>query len=282
MIAICLGIAAALAWGLHDFFVRTVSQNSGIFASIITVFGTGVVILGACVVAFGNPVIMTPLSYQLSIASRISFAIAGVAVYMAFAIGPVSLVAPIFGAYPILSVGWAAVSGTPVSGLQWLAVLTVVAGVAGIAALSSDTNHAASRTKAIFWAATAAIGFAATFAFSQAAVVVGDELTSMLTTRIVAFGCVLALALAAHQPVKPKRAQIPLLVGMGWLDMLALGFVAIAGLWPHQEYAAVTSSVFGIVTVILAWAILKEPMRPAHWICVCLTFIGILALGALP
>jgi drug/metabolite transporter (DMT)-like permease len=128
MIAICLGIAAALAWGLHDFFVRTVSQNSGIFASIITVFGTGVVILGACVVAFGNPVIMTPLSYQLSIASRISSA--GVAVYMAFAIGPVSLVAPIFGAYPILSVGWAAVSGTPVSGLQWLAVLTVVAGVA--------------------------------------------------------------------------------------------------------------------------------------------------------
>ena len=200
---------------------------------------------------------------------------------MAFSIGPVSLVAPIFGAYPILSVGWAAVSGTPVSGLQWLAVLTVVAGVAGIAALSSDTNHAASRTKAIFWAATAAIGFAATFAFSQAAVVVGDELTSMLTTRIVAFGCVLALALAAHQPVKPKRAQIPLLVGMGWLDMLALGFVAIAGLWPHQEYAAVTSSVFGIVTVILAWAILKEPMRPAHWICVCLTFIGILALGVL-
>jgi drug/metabolite transporter (DMT)-like permease len=66
------------------------------------------------------------------------------------------------------------------------------------------------------------------------------------------------------------------------LDTLALGFVSIAGLWPHQEYAAVTSSVFGIVTVILAWAILKEPMRPAHWICVCLTFIGILALGALP
>ena len=281
MIAICLGITAALGWGLHDFFVRTVSQSSGIFASITTVFGTGVVILCAGAFAFGNPIIMTGLSYQLSVASGVSFAIAGVAVYLAFAIGPVSLVAPILGAYPVLSVGWATVSGTPVSGLQWLAVLAVFAGVAGIATVSSNTEHSADRTKAILWATTATTGFAATFAFGQAAVAVGDEVISMLITRIVAFGCVLALALIAHQPVKPNRAQVPLLVGMGWLDTMALGFVTIAGLWPHQEYASVTSSVFGMVTVILAWAILKEPMRPAHWACVSLTFTGILALGIL-
>ena len=281
MIALCLGIGAALAWGLHDFCVRSVSQSSGVFASILTVFASGIVILIGVAVLFGDPKLMSAQCYQLSIASGLSFAVGGVALYIAFTIGPVRLVAPIIGAYPILLVGWTAASGTPVSVIQWIAILTILIGVGGVAALSDDGTQSPHHRKAVIWALTATVGFAATFGFGQAAVAVGDEALSMLITRTVAFGAVLTVAIIGHQQIKPAKAQVPILIGMGGLDTLAMGCVSLAGLWPHSEYAAVTSSVFGIVTIILAWAFLNEPMTRAHWGFVSLTFLGILGLGLL-
>ena len=198
MIALCLGIGAALAWGLHDFCVRSVSQSSGVFASILTVFASGIVILIGVAVLFGDPKLMSAQCYQLSIASGLSFAVGGVALYIAFTIGPVRLVAPIIGAYPILLVGWTAASGAPVSVIQWIAILTILIGVGGVAALSDDSTQSPHHRKAVIWALTATVGFAATFGFGQAAVAVGDEALSMLITRTVAFGAVLTVAIIGH------------------------------------------------------------------------------------
>lgn len=92
------------------------------------------------------------------------------------------------------------------------------------------------------------MGFAATFGFGQAAVAASNEALSMPITRAVAFAAVLAVCI------------------------LALGCVSLAELWPHSEYASVTSLIFGMITIILAWAFLSEPMTRAHWICVSLTF----------
>ena len=279
MIALCLGICAAFAWGLHDFCVRSVSQSSGIFASLLTVLASGIIVLTGVALMFSNPMGMTALYYQLSIASGLSFAVAAVALYIAFSIGPVRLVAPIIGAYPILSVGWSTAAGVPLSLAQSVAVLSILTGVSGVAILSDNGQKGLDQNKAIIWATTAAAAFAATFGFGQAAVATGDEALSMLITRTVAFSAVLIMAFLGHQKIKPARPQLPLLIGMGGLDTLALGCVSLAGLWPHSEYASVTSSIFGMITVILAWAFLNEPMTRAHWICVSLTFSGVLGLG---
>ena len=105
----------SLCLGLHDFCVRSVSQSSGIFASLLTVLASGIIVLTGVALMFSHPMGMTALYYQLSIASGLSFAVAAVALYIAFSIGPVRLVAPIIGAYPILSVGWSTAAGVPLS-----------------------------------------------------------------------------------------------------------------------------------------------------------------------
>ena len=215
MIALCLGICAAFAWGLHDFCVRSVSQSSGIFASLLTVLASGIIVLTGVALMFSNPMGMTALYYQLSIASGLSFAVAAVALYIAFSIGPVRLVAPIIGAYPILSVGWSTAAGVPLSLAQSVAVLSILTGVSGVAILSDNGQKGLDQNKAIIWATTAAAAFAATFGFGQAAVATGDEALSMLITRTVAFSAVLIMAFLGHQKVKPARAQLPLLIGMG-------------------------------------------------------------------
>ena len=99
------------------------------------------------------------------------------------------------------------------------------------------------------------MGFAATSGFGQAAVATGNEALSMLITRTVAFAARLAVCI------------------------LVLGCVSLAGLWPHSEHASVTSSIFGMITIILAWAFHNEPMTRTHWIYVSLTFLGVLGLG---
>jgi len=66
----------------------------------------------------------------------------------------------------------------------------------------------------------------------------------------------------------------------GLLDVAALGFVLAAGGLPHPEFAAVTSSVFGMVTILLAWRFLGEGMRPVQWIGVGVVFTGIAYLAA--
>jgi drug/metabolite transporter (DMT)-like permease len=44
---------------------------------------------------------------------------------------------------------------------------------------------------------------------------------------------------------------------------------------PHAEFAAVTSSIFGVVTILLAWAFLKERLGALQWGSVAVVFAGI-------
>ncbi len=48
----------------------------------------------------------------------------------------------------------------------------------------------------------------------------------------------------------------------------------------HPEYAAVASSIFGIVTILLAWRFLSEAMKPVQWLGVAVVFLGIATLAA--
>jgi uncharacterized membrane protein len=66
---------------------------------------------------------------------------------------------------------------------------------------------------------------------------------------------------------------------MGVLDATALGLVLLAGGLPHPEFASVASSVFGVVTILLAWAFLRERMTLPQWGGVALIFAGIGYLG---
>ena len=114
-------------------------------------------------------------SLSLALLSGALFGLAALAHYKAFSIGPVRLVAPIIGSYPILSVGWAMLTGTPISVLQWMAVGLVISGV-GYVAISDDKEADWQDPKpAILWSIAAGTGFAITFAVGQAAVAHGGN-----------------------------------------------------------------------------------------------------------
>jgi len=279
MQALILGLIAALAWGFHDLCVRLVSQRASIPAAILTVFLTGALLVLTVAAVMGQVALPTGPALWLACLSGAIFAIGSYGIYRAFAIGPVKLVAPLIGSFPILSVAMASLQGDVATVGQWLAVLVVVGGVACVAILSRDEESGTISTVAILWGVFAAACFALSFAAGQAATQAGAELPVLIATRIAAVATIAAAVLISRSDFRPPLRVMPLLLAMGALDALALALVLFAGNLPNPEFASVSSSLFGLITVILAWALLREGMTRGQWVSVAATFAGIAYLG---
>ena len=288
MQSLLFGLIAALLWGVHDFCVRHLSQRLAAATMLLGSLTAGILVLLVIIAASGARVQVNAKIAGYALASGGFYALACFGLYKAFAIGPVRLVAPICGAYPVLSFALAALMGQPIRFDQWLATFAVVAGIALVARQPEDDADTRSRSVAIAWATLGAAGFALTFAFGQTAVQVagglgtdaGAELPITLMSRLAAMALVGGWVIYSRLPLAPLRPHLPLLGLMGLLDVAALGLVLAAGGLANPEFAAVASSLFGLVTILFAWRFLREQMVALQWSGVGLVFAGIAWLAA--
>jgi uncharacterized membrane protein len=282
MLALGFGLTAALIWAVHDLLARKLAQGSAILPIIATVLVAGIAVLAPVALIAGDWQAMTGPAVAISTVYGLAYAVAGGALYKAFSLAPVRLVSPVIGAFPMLSLLIAAAQGQPVTTADWLAALAIVTGIAIVALAARDDapeGYAAPPAIALGWGALSAIGFAATFALGQEATRQGSELPVLLIGRVTALLAILALALALRKTVRPQRIQTWLLALMGAIDAIALGLVTAAGALPRAEYASVTSSLFGVLTVLLAAWFLRERVRAVQWLGIAAVFSGIAALG---
>jgi drug/metabolite transporter (DMT)-like permease len=184
------------------------------------------------------------------------------------------------GAYPILSFLWAGFTGQSVKWEQWIAVSFVIFGVALVGVLSRSEDGQKSTLAAVLWAILGAFGFASAFAIGHIATQVGSELPVILVSRMAAASGAVVLLLWKVGLRLPDRNTWPFLAVMAVLDTTAHSIVVGAGNLDRPEYAAVAASMFGMITVALAWMFLKEKMTWGQWCGVTLAFasIGYLAL----
>jgi len=282
MLALGFGLTAALIWAVHDLLARKVSQGAALLPIIATVLLSGCAVLAPIALIWGDWSAMTGTSVTISVLYGLAYALAAGALYKAFSLAPVRLVSPVIGSYPMLSLLIAAVQGQPVTLTDFVAVATIVLGITIVATAARDDTpegYAASPAVALGWAALGGVGFAATFALGQEATRQGAELPAMLIGRVVALSAVLVLALGKRAAIRPPRRQVWLLALMGTFDAVALGLVTAAGALPRAEYASVTSSLFGVLTVLLAAWFLREKVRLVQWLGIGAVFSGIAALG---
>lgn len=276
MSALGLGLIAAFCWGLHDITIRYLSRTVPLLAALLLVLAVGALFQIGVVVLYGWGQGLAAQAIWLSLGAGLAFLTASLGLYYAFERGPVRLVAPVIAAYPILSLGFAALEGNPISIGQMLAVLAILAGVALVAALSdTEESQTPAAGPTIALATLSAVGFACTFKLGQMAAEISGELPTTLITRLTALGLVAAIILYKRAPVMPGRSAIIPLAVMGFLDGIALLSVMSAARLPNPEYAAVASSIFGLLTIVLAWAFLHERMRRLQWMGCGIAFAGI-------
>jgi len=288
VLALGMGLLAALAWGVHDLCVRTVSRRADIPACLAGVFTVGLVLMlpfgvwRAIVADPGGTVTIAERSMSLwsGLGVGVLFALANYALYRAFAAGPVRLVAPITAAYPVVTVGLAALAGQSVSVASWLAIAVVIVGIALVASGTPAGEAAFSRRVVIGWAAAAAIGYALTFSSGQHLSASGDPFLVLVVTRAVALLTVGLFMLGTGGLRLPPRDTWPLIVLMAAMDVLALGMVFGAGVLPDAAFATVTASMFGVVTIVLARLVFEELLVPRQWFGVLVAFAAIGWLAA--
>jgi drug/metabolite transporter (DMT)-like permease len=279
-----LGLVAALSWGLNDFLARFPARAVGPIPTVFVVTFAGCLFLSAWLVMSGDIVRISWPQLWLPAASGIFFALATLSLFAAFAIGPISLVAPIAGTYPALSMIFAMAQGTRPSVMQWIAIVAVMAGAAIVSRSGStyeDSGHIPTgKLKTILaLAVCASLGSAVAQTSGQAAVPIFGDVTAVWLSRIFGLITISAIYLFQRPRVELPPAWLPLLGLMGGLDVAALGSIFAAGNLPDPAFAVVVSSAFSAVTIILAWAILKEPIAPIQLLGMALVFGGVAGLA---
>ena len=143
---------------------------------------------------------------------------------------------------------------------------------------AKETAHL---SKGVGWALLAALGFGVLFWFLGFYVVpaVGPAI-SVWVIRLTAFSVLAIAAIPAGQILKlPIGGVWWLLAAVGFLDTAA--FVANnAGLHTGQvSVVSVLASLYGAVTVLLAWIFLREKLERTQWLGIVLIFAGIVLVS---
>lgn len=283
MLALGLGLTAALIWAVHDLLARKLSQGAALLPIVLLVLASGSAVLLVPALAWGEWARITPQAGLLAAAAGLAFAVAIGSLYRAFSIAPARIVSPIIGAYPVMSLAIAAAQGRPVTTVDWLAVTAVVAGIAIVSIRRDDrvapSHPAALPLPAMGWSFLSACAFSATFAFGQEAARQAADLPAILITRVVATSIIAALFVRLLSSARSLQGNWGVIAAMGAADAVALSLVTAAGGLPQAEYASVSASLFGVGTILLASVFLNERLHPLQWAGVVTVFAGIATLS---
>ena len=307
-LAIILGLTGALCWGGADFAARFASRRVGAYRTLFFMQFFGFIALSIYLKfrgGFFDGIARGLHPWALAALAGVINMIASLSLYYSFQIGVMSIVAPVSSAYPALTVALAIASGERITAMRGAGLAVTLVGVILAAttftqaaspvnansvnespAKESATKIPAAKetahlSKGVGWALLAALGFGVLFWFLGFYVVpaVGPTI-SVWVIRLTSFSVLALAAIPARQSLKlPIGGVWWLLAAVGFLDTAA--FVANnAGLRTGQvSVVSVLASLYGAVTVLLAWIFLREKLERTQWLGIVLIFVGIVLVS---
>ena len=288
-LAITLGLIGAVCWGGADFAARFASRRVGAFRTLFFMQFFGFVVLSAYLKfrgGFFDGIAPGWQPWALAALAGVINMIASLSLYYSFQIGVMSVVAPVSSAYPALTVALAVASGERITVLRGAGLaVTLVGVILAATSFAPDAGHpskeSAHLTKGVGWAILAGLGFGVLFWFLGFYVVpaVGSTV-SVWVIRLTSFSVLALAAFPARQSLKLPSGNVWwMLAAVGFLDTAA--FVANnAGLGTGQvSIVSVLASLYGAVTVLLAWIFLREKLERSQWFGIALIFVGIVLVS---
>lgn len=101
----------------------------------------------------------------------------------------------------------------------------------------------------------------------------------LVASRTASIALVIAiLALTRRRSLRIPRGQLPLMTLIGFLDVGGSGFFAISSLLGRLDFAAVLSSLYPAVTVLLARVILSEQVGRRQWLGIAVALAAIVLI----
>jgi drug/metabolite transporter (DMT)-like permease len=188
------------------------------------------------------------------------------AFYRGLVVGAMSIVAPVSATAAVIPVAVGVATGERPSAIQAVGVALAILGVAAASSEGVGNENGAAtpsitrrrRATGIPLALLAAAGFGAFFVGLDAAANEGEVLWAMLVARIASGSLLVAAALVLRPPLEGGRSQIPALVAIGLLDVSANLLFAVASTLGFVSIVGVLASLYPVITIFLARAVLRE------------------------
>lgn len=274
MAAIALALGASLSWGFADFFGPLKGRTLGAVRTLLYVQASGLVAIAVIVAVRGSG----PADWKslLAVPAAVSGTLGLYAYYRGMAVGAMSVVAPIAGISAVLPVVVGIASGDRPSALK---VVGIGCALVGVYLASREPGRTGPRVAAgVGLALLAALGFGGYFPFMHAAGR-ADFWWASLFFRITSTSVIVATIAARRPTLGIRPADLPLLALVGFGDMFGNLLFAAASSRGLVSIVSVLASLYPVVTVLLARAVLSERVARAQEGGIVLTLAGVVLIS---
>lgn len=281
--AVTFGLLAALCWGFSDFLAKISAEKIGALRTALFLQYVGILFLLLIVIPDLPRLWQFPTEATFTLVLGAVNAAAAFSLFKGFEVGQLSIVSPIASSYPALSTALAILLlNETLSPLQLAGLLAILA---GIILVSFESKHARLRNKKRM---AAGVGYALVaflslgFLFFALKFVVGDlgAFLPVLLVRLMAASVLTGMViLTRKQAHRHGSGYLPFVVVIGVVDTLGnvsynLGIGAGA-----VSVVSTISGLFTAVTILLAFAVLKERLVVHQLFGLLAILVGVSIIG---
>ncbi|MDC1286393.1 DMT family transporter [Gammaproteobacteria bacterium] len=293
MINVLMGAGSAVSLGVADFMASQSSEKIGAPRALAGMLFVSTVVLTVFLVISGKTTDLLDADNArgllLGILHGVTMACALVLFFHAMAIGKLSVVAPIIAAHPVFIVAFAFLAGGSLVLPQLVAIAIVLTGVAlvGSSAHSDDSNTSETKrhtpTKIVVGISlvSSLLYAGAIIALQQASQNLSELPVLWLGRTFGLLTIVLVILCKRQSPLPPSAKWWPFFLLHGFLDSGGMLFILLGTNGTGDDaITAVVASTFPVITVLLAWIILKERMTVIQILGGVSIFAGVATLIA--
>lgn len=279
MAAIALSLLASASWGLADFLAGLKSRRLGVLVVLLWVEISGLVVVLTVIAVSGEPLPDARTLLYAAIAGSAGISALG-AFYRALSVGTMSIVAPISATGVMLPVIVGLASGDEMTLVIGMGMALALAGIL-LASREEveEMEHGGPNRPAVLLALAAAVGFGLYFTFADVAAD-GSVLWLLAVGRMIALPFIAGLLWRTRTAVLPPGADRWQLALIGCADLAATGLYGVATTKGALSVVSVIGSLYPVVTVLLARAVLDERLARGQALGVALALAGVAMVSA--
>jgi drug/metabolite transporter (DMT)-like permease len=267
---VAFALAASITWGAGDFSGGLATRRAQVLSVVFGAHTVGLIMLVALAFVWSEP-FPTTLDLIWGSVAGLAGALGVVAFYQALAVGRMGIVAPIAA---MLSAATPVLFGVLIEGLPGpIQLLGFVLAFIAVG-LISGLGVAKGSTRGLGLALLAGLGFGSFFILISR-VSHGAVFWPLASARLSSVLFLLAVVLFRRQKILPAKSVWPMVFLAGALDVAGNVFFVLATHVGRLDVAAILSSLYPAVTVLLATIILKERVTRLQAIGIVIALVAI-------
>ena len=279
MVGTLLALLASFSWGTSDFIAGIEARRTTSWA-VALVTMTAAAAGGSAVLLAAHPPAPSAGVAVALVAGGVCSGMSAITYYHALRLTRMSITSPILAGAAVLPVVWGLARGEKPSAVAIVGIAVTITGIVVVSRPGGEADDAHPRTtlKGVLLAVAGSC-FAGVVVITLDFGAASDPLWAATVIRCSAALLCVAWVAAARPALRMRRRSLPVLVAAGLMVIAANLLFARATTMADLSVVAVLGWLSPAVTMIYAWLILHERMRPVQRAAAVAVLAGVVCLA---